>query len=259
MQPANNITATTAAIIINNYKHIAYQKLGVAPAAWQASNGFKHNQVILHKVYLYYQQMALAEPKFIWMGLARLTGGQVLWGMGNLVKIAKDPCAITIHIVQIAIDIFDKLAWQHELYLHKPALLLHVLEAWEHNATSTYKFTDIWYKIAYGTENEIATANYNLLHNEQLNTVQNHYDIIRQDAYSRKFLLLTRFTMRNIHPYHKYFIVTVPFKDVTIFKYRWQWINAPNGMWASWIAIGEKERLRLISLSNLQIIKHEWQ
>jgi hypothetical protein len=96
------------------------------------------------------------------------------------------------------------------------------------------------------------------LHNEQLATIQKHYDLIRKDNYSRVFLFLTRFTMRNIHPYHRRFIIDVPFKDVTRFKHRWQWISKENGMWPTWISLSEEERTRLVKLSNDEVVNHLW-
>jgi hypothetical protein len=241
----------------NKYTMLAYTNADIAETTWQPQLGFKANEAILLKVYIYYQQLYLKAPdKFLWLGLARLTGGQVLWGMRRLCGIAKDPCAITQHIVQIAKDIFDELAWQHEMFLQEPTVLIQYLKTIEKN--KKYLPSDIWNNIFTGDATAIANANMQQLHNEQFSTVQHHYDAIRLDNYSRKYLLLTRFVMRNIHPYHNRFIVAVPFKDVTLFKYRWQWISAANGMWPTWIALGQAERTRLIALSNNDVISHNW-
>jgi hypothetical protein len=243
----------------NKYTAIANQNAGIDAAQWLPNNGYLHNEEIMYKVYSYYQSLYLKAPnKFLWLGLARLTGGQVLWGMNRLVKIAKDPCAITVNIVAIAKEIFEELAWQHEMYLLEPDMLIEYLKTLENK--KQFNPANIWESI-HSTTNAaiIAEANRNQLHNEQLSTVQPHYEIIRQDSYSKKFLWLTRFTMRNIHPYHKRFIVEVPFKDVTVFAYRWQWISHAKGMWASWVATGEAERTRLVRLSNEAVIQHDWQ
>jgi hypothetical protein len=239
------------------YTALAYQNANIEAANWQPQLGFMANEALLLKVYTYYQQLYLKAPdKFLWLGLARLTGGQVLWGMRRLCKLTKDPCAITQHIVHIAKDIFDELAWQHEMYLQDPLALIKYLHTIA--CTKTYKPAVIWHQVFTGNNSQIAIANMQQLHNEQLSTVQHHYEQIRQDAYSKKYLLLTRFVMRNIHPYHIRFIWAVPFKDVTQFKYRWQWIAAPKGMWATWVAISQAERTRLVSLNNEAVIAHKW-
>jgi hypothetical protein len=243
---------------IITYQQKAYDRLGVSSQNFKPELGYLANQHNMNLMYLYYQQMALLEPKFLWMALARLTGGQVLWGMNRLVKIAKDPCILTIHIVQIAKDIFEKMAWQHELYITDYELLIITLAENEKVEQSSFSYKKIWETIKNGNAIEIAEANKELLFNEQNNTVQKHYDIIRQDAYSRKFLWLTRFTMRCIHPYHNRFIIDVPIKDVTEFRYRWHWISHTKGMWNSWKNLNDAERKRLIALPNDKIMNHDW-
>jgi hypothetical protein len=244
---------------IQQYKQKAYTRLGVLPQDMNPQLGFLANEQTLHKMYLYYQQLFLAEPSFLWIGLARMTGGQVMWGMQRFVRIAKDPCAMSEHIVQIAKDIFEKMAWQHELFLDDADLLIRINTELEKTEKPSYSFAQIWYSIKHGTAQEIAEANLHLLYNEQNNTVQKHYDLIRQDAYSKKYLWLTRFTMRCIHPYHRRFIVDVPLKDVTLFQHRWQWISHARGMWPTWCALTAQERRRLVALDNAKIMAHDWQ
>ena len=89
------------------YLQQAYQRAGISAMQWQPSLGFRANEEILHQVYRYYQAVYQEKPdKFLWAGLARLTGGQVLFGMQNAVKIARDPCVLTQEIVAVAKDIF---------------------------------------------------------------------------------------------------------------------------------------------------------
>jgi hypothetical protein len=243
---------------IADYTAVAYKHANINPQTFNPLNGYTINYDTMHLFYIYYQNMFLQQPKFLWMGLARLTGGQVLWGMNNFVKIAKDPCAMTINIVQIAKEIFEKMAWQHELYLADYDLLINTVTTWEADEKPSFSYAAIWQAIKNGNALDVAVANKELLFNEQNNTVQAHYEVIRADAYSSKYLWLTRFTMRKIHPYHNRFIVDVPIKDVTKMKYRWYWINKKNGMWDTWVAVSNAERIRLVALPNEQIINHAW-
>jgi hypothetical protein len=238
---------------------IAYQHAGIVESDWQPLNGYIANRIVMNKLYYYYQQLYFKNPDhFLWCGLARLTGGQVLYGMDNLIKICKDPSAITIHITAIAKDIFDAMAWQHELFIADPLLLLSLCKQLDRVKPATHAYQNCWETILNNTEEDIAKGNKMLLENEQHNTVQPHYEEIRKDAYSVRYFRFTRFVMRNIHPYHKRFIFSVPFKDVTVFKYRWQWIEGEKGMWHTWCLLSQRERDRLVGLSNEQIKEHRW-
>jgi len=242
--------------IVEYYIQKAYQRAKIKQQDFIPSLGYKANLQIMHQLYYYYQEMYLLDPRFLWMGLARLTGGQVLWGMTNLIKIAKDPCVMSIGIVQIAKDIFEKMAWQHELFLGNYPLLIAVLKNMDFQPRPSFSFAEIWQDIKNGKPYQVANANLSLLFNEQNYTIQHHYEIIRADNYSRKYLFLTRFTMRQIHPYHHRFIADVPLKDVTLMRYRWQWISHKNGMWNTWVNLPEAERTRLIQLNNQEIRSH---
>ncbi|HAD13343.1 MAG TPA: hypothetical protein DCF33_13010 [Saprospirales bacterium] len=97
-----------------------------------------------------------------------------------------------------------------------------------------------------------------LLKNEQECTIQPHYERIREDSYANRFFRFTRFVMRNIHPYHRRFILEFPLGDVTRFEDRWKWITHPAGMWPRWVHLPRQERERLVALLNLQVISHQW-
>jgi hypothetical protein len=235
---------------------ISYRNAGIDPDTWQADKGYRANRVILDKLYYYYQQLYFKSPdKFLWAGLARLTGGQVLYGMDNLVRIAKDPCALTVNITGVAKAIFENMAWQHELFLSDPVLLLEACRQLDTTHTPQYKYEDCWTTIMNGSAGE---GNKMLLKNEQFNTIQTYYDKIRMDAYSKRYFWFTRFVMRNIHPYHTRFIFRFPLKDVTLFEHRWQWIEGNKGMWATWVNCDRTERDRLVGLSNENVIAHKW-
>ena len=211
----------------------------------------------MEQLYRYYQQLYFrGEGNFLWAGLARMTGGQVLYGMRNIVKLAKDPCALTVHITGVARAIFEHMAWQHEVYLDDPSLLIETCTAL--NATVEYPYADCWKMILTGNGTAIAEGNRMLLRNEQLNTIQPYYELIRNDAYSARYFWLTRFVMRQIHPHHRRFIFYHPFGDVTRFPDRWKWIEGERGMWATWIACGRKERDRLVALPNEEVVAHRW-
>ncbi len=241
------------------YQNIAYQHLGIAPADWQPQWGFRANEPILQRLYQYYQQLYQQSPEqFLWAGLARLTGGQVLFGMRNAVKIAKDPCVLTQEIVAVAKDIFDNLAWQHELFLADKNMLGVVCAAMDQQQTHTHQYTDCWEKIGSGPYESICAGNKMLLENEQRNTIQPHYETIRKDRYANRYFRFTRFAMRNIHPHHRRFILDRPFGDVTRFEDRWQWIGHTRGMWASWVGLAQTERDRLVALSNEDVVAHQW-
>jgi hypothetical protein len=241
------------------YTAIAYQRLGISEADWKPELGFKASEAILDKLYHYYQAVYLLQPdKFYWAGLARLTGGQVLYGMRNLTKIAKDPSVITQEIMATAKDIFDSIAWQHELFLADKDLLLLTCMTIDAVQQHTYSYYECWKLIFSDDDALVAKGNEMLLHNEQLDTIQKHYNQIKTDAYSRRYFWFTRFVMRCIHPYHSRFILQFPFGDVTRFADRWKWISNKKGMWPSWIAISREEKIRLVSLSNESVTRHRW-
>ncbi len=242
-----------------NYTDIAYKRLGIKETDWQPQLGFKQSKVILEKLYNYYQAIYLLQPtKFYWAGLARLTGGQVLYGMSNLVKIAKDPCALTQHMMMAAKDIFDSIAWQHELFMVDADLLLATCKEIDEAENHTYKYFQCWQNILSKDKSLVAKGNEMLLHNEQLNTIQKHYEEIKKDSYSKKYFWFTSFVMRCIHPYHPRFIFQYPFRNFTVFDDRWKWITNKKGMWPCWINISTEEKIRLVSLSNENVIKHRW-
>jgi hypothetical protein len=245
--------------IRQKYTRKAYFRLGIRAENWRTELGFKANLPILEALYYAYQSYYFDSPnRFLWAGLARLTGGQVLFGMGNLTKIIKDPCVLSQEIVAIAKDIYDNLAWQHELFLDDPNLLISVCEQLDKMEPATHKFADCWRLIGKNDVNSIALGNRMLLENEQHNTVQPHYERIKLDNYSRPFFWFTRFAMRNIHPYHPWFFVDLPFRDVTVFENRWQWISQEKGMWQTWAALKRKERDRLVGLTNESVKNHKW-
>jgi hypothetical protein len=245
--------------IITQYRRKAYARLGINEKHWHPHLGYKSNAAILYQLYYYYREVYRQQPgKFLWMGLARLTGGQVIYGMRNVIKIAKDPCVLTQQIMQMAKDIFDDIAWQHELFLDSPEQLIKTSACLDKQQPTTHSFEQIWKMITNENPTLISAANCMLLENEQFNTIQHRYEIIRKDNYSRKNLWLTRFVMRNIHPYHKRFFFDLPFRDVTLFPYRWQWISHEQGMWNTWSKLSLQERTRLVLLDNEAVIYHRW-
>ncbi|MFN0034707.1 MAG: hypothetical protein ACKVUS_06560 [Saprospiraceae bacterium] len=242
-----------------HYLDLAYQRAGIEAAAWLPERGFRANEAILNKVYRYYQAVYFENPdKFLWAGLARLTGGQVLFGMGNAVKIARDPCVLTQEIVAVAKDIFESLAWQHELFLRDPEQLILVCRKLETNRLHSHPYAGCWQNLLSHDYEKICLGNKMLLENEQRNTIQPHYEIIRKDGYANRYFRFTRFVMRNIHPHHRRFIFDFPLSDVTRFDDRWQWISHANGMWPTWVGLPQKERDRLVALSNEDVVAHNW-
>jgi hypothetical protein len=245
--------------IKDKFTVIAYQRMGVREADWKPELGFKGSAAILQKLYYYYQAIYLLQPdKFFWAGLARLTGGQVLYGMQNLTRIVKDPSVITQEIMGTAKDIFDSIAWQHELFLADKELLLQTCLAIDTIENHTYSYYECWKLVLTDDPVMIAKGNEMLLHNEQSDTIQKHYDKIKTDPYSRRYFWFTRFVMRCIHPYHPRFILQYPFKDVTRFADRWKWIINEKGMWHTWTALPATEKIRLVSLNNDCVTNHRW-
>ena len=241
------------------YLDKAYQRLGVDPADWQPILGFRANEQVLDSLYRYYQQIYQADPaRLLWAGLARLTGGQVLFGMRNVVKIARDPCVLTQEIMAVAKDIFENLAWQHELFLVDRDRLAAACAVMDQRQVHPYPYADCWKLIGSNAYESICTGNRMLLENEQHGTIQPHYETIRKDRYANRYFRWTRFVMRNLHPYHRRFIVDCPFGDVTRFQDRWQWIGHDRGMWASWVGLEQAERDRLVALSNEAVVGHHW-
>ena len=241
------------------YTKKAYVRMGIAATDWKPALGYRYNREIMDQLYYYYQQVYLLKPEaFYWMGLARLTGGQVLWGMDHLVAIVKDPCVLTQKIVEAAKDIFENLAWQHELFLDDPQQLIQAVMLQDCTKKETYLYQQCWQLIWHNTDESIAEGNGMLLYNEQYNSIQPHYNAIKMDTYSKKYFWFTRFIMRCIHPYHHRFILDQPWKDVTDFAPRWQWISHDKGMWKTWVATPISEKIRLIQLPNEAIMAHRW-
>jgi hypothetical protein len=237
----------------------AYISAGINAAEWKPELGYRHNRAILDKLYYYYQSLYLKNPQqFLWAGLARLTGGQVLFGMENLTRIAKDPCVLTQQIMAVAKDIFEGLAWQHELFLEDKTALMLMCSRLDEAAPATHAYTSCWELIDKGDPASIAFGNKMLLRNEQQNTIQPHYDTIKKDPYSARYFWFTRFVMRNIHPYHRRFILSLPLGDVTQIQYRWRWIDGARGMWQTWCNLPQAERDRLVALDNETVIYHRW-
>ncbi len=243
----------------NHYLHVAYQRANIEAESWQPALGFRANEQILHRVYRYYQAVYFEKPEqFLWAGLARLTGGQVLFGMSNAVKIARDPCVLTQEIVAVAKDIFESLAWQHELFLHDPKQLLAVCKTLESKILHSHPYAECWEKLLSEKTEDIRFGNQMLLENEQRHTIQPHYETIRADAYANRYFRFTRFAMRNIHPHHRRFIFDFPLGDVTRFDGRWRWISHPKGMWPTWVGLSRTERDRLVALPNEDVVRHRW-
>ena len=144
------------------------------------------------------------------------------------------------------------------MFLADSDLLIEVCETLDKTECGAHSFADCWRLIAQNDAKSIALGNKMLLENEQRNTVQPHYERIKLDNYSRFFFAFTRFVMRNIHPYHHWFFVDLPFKDVTVFENRWRWITHEKGMWQTWTEITSKEQGRLVGLSNEAIVTHNW-
>jgi hypothetical protein len=243
-----------------HYTAKAEQRLGYAFDDWRPELGFRKNKTIMDAVYYAYQSLYRERPNaFLWAGLARLTGGQVLFGMNNLVRIARDPSVFTCEIVAIAKDIYFNLAWQHESYLDNPALLIEVCRELDAKRTHNHAYADCWTNIQSGQPERIALGNRMLLENEQHNTVQPHYEVIRKDPYSARFFWFTRFVLRNIHPYHRRFVFDQGLSDVTEFKHRWRWIaRANDGMWDRWVGVPLERRMALVALDNERLIRHQW-
>lgn len=237
----------------------AYERAGVRAEHWDPSRGFSANALILNQIYRYYQAIYFENPdRFLWAGLARLTGGQVLYGMQNAVKIARDPCVLTQEIVAVAKDIFESLAWQHELFLDDPEQLIEVCNQLSVTHLSLHPYSDCWRLLQSEDSSKIAQGNKMLLENEQKHTIQPHYETIRKDPYANRYFRFTRFVMRNIHPHHRRFIFDVPLGDVTRFEDRWRWISHKKGMWPTWVGLNRKERDRLVALSNEDVVAHHW-
>ncbi len=247
---------TSQPAIAASYIARSYTNAGIDAAAWHPSAGFRANRLILERLYYYYQELYFKNPSaFLWAGLARLTGGQVLYGMQNLTRIAKDPCVLTQEIMAVAKDIFESLAWQHELYLDDRQTLYAICAQTDAATPQPHPYTACWQTI---DACNISGGNKMLLHNEQFNTIQPHYNLIKKDAYSARYFWFTRFVMRQIHPHHRRFIFSVPLGDVTVFKDRWQWIEGASGMWHTWAALPQAERDRLVGLSNEAVVGHHW-
>jgi hypothetical protein len=247
--------------IRRQYHDQACRRAAIDPALWNPALGFQANRLMLHNLYYYYQKVYFENPAcFLWAGLARLTGGQVLYGLGNAVKIARDPCVLTQEIVAVARDIFENLAWQHEAFLDDPDLLVSVWQERERRQLNGHRhsYAASWKLVGSADYATVCTGNEMLFENEQRDTIQPHYETIRRDPYANRYFRFTRLVMRQIHPHHRRFIFDLPWGDVTRFPDRWRWISHPTGMWPAWTGLKQSERDRLVGLSNEAVIGHRW-
>src|SRR5262249_36144446 len=98
---------------------------------------------------------------------------------------------------------------------------------------------------------------------------QPHYDAILKTSEAWIFERTSALT-RNIHPYHRDFILVIPLGNIGVAADRWAWITeSPHGMWPKWAErhpewgrvdkMPESERIRLVQLDlERELIPQRW-
>ncbi len=230
-----------------------------ANGSWIPEEGFHKNRRLIVGVYDYYRDLYLERPaEFLWAGLGRMAGGVVVGGLDNERDLS-DP-ALQVIMVRIGKDIFHDLAWQHEAYLAEGEKILEY--AAMHDRHVQYAFYDqtgavgyahvaprksyreAWEKIISGVPASVAEGNRDLLENEQWSVVQPQYDHMRTLSGAG----FARPMTGNVHPYHRAFIEDFPTGEPLVALDRWAWITREPGMWSNWLAAGEDEQTRLVSI-----------
>lgn len=187
------------------------------------------------KIYLTYAQYYAMDSRLLWAGAASLVGVQAIPGIKNLDR------AISVHeiftqssylrgarhqLVSMAQDIFEDLAWQHEVWLAYPTSEMSLTELRAHvdqNNIPSYVFFRGWCRLAHAqSAGDITAANIELLRYEQQQVIQQRYDVVGADALMSTAL---NFLVEPPFPGPRGFRSVVPGGDLTNFNDRWQWMQ----------------------------------
>lgn len=199
------------------WREIAYWRAGIDGGAWDPSKGLLANDKIVQAVYQYYGDLFLQHPELQWAGMANLVGPMFYGGwqdlytlrhvgddseraqyISELLGLPKLPGPVydALDLTNLPLNaagrlgeeelgwyekkflvmqkgIFDDLAWQHEAYSMGGIGLMRDLAQQgqlEHDPLQS------WEQIASG---DLAGGNEGLLHREQHDVIQGHYDEMR--------------------------------------------------------------------------------
>ncbi len=85
---------------------------------WNVSRGLRANEKMVRRVYRYYEELYFTDNRLLWAGAAKLAGGPVYAGMQDTHDlIAQGAETVSHRLLQMQKEIFNDLAWQHELFL----------------------------------------------------------------------------------------------------------------------------------------------
>ena len=226
----------------------ALERAGINPAQWNPSRGFGENRQNVERVYALYANLYSNHTELQWSGMAKLAGGVVYGGLqqidtneeraitGGGILSAINP-ALGISTTTVALselnfmegklltmqkEIFTDLAWQHIAYTEGGIKALE--SAYQRNEI-TEDNLNAWRDIASGNENRILRGNKWLLHREQFDILQKHYNDIRSrpgtgGIFSTALSQLAESPIPKGHSFS-----SSVGGDITVFADRWKWVE----------------------------------
>ena len=237
------------------YSQRAMDAAGIDPAQWDPSRGFQANRENVERVYQYYTDLYNAHPELRWAGMGKLAGGTVMGGLeiAEAAKIGGMVAGVPIapgeaeylqqELMGIQKDIFNDLAWQHQLYAEEgiDGIRMAAGEG-EIDATTL----QAWEDIASGDESRIWAGNTQLLYREQHDIIQPSYDRIQQRIDGPLMASFSSWLAESPVPGGQRFTDVEGFGgNVMSFDDRWNWIA--NDMLPAYQALPVADRDRLIN------------
>ena len=218
-------------------------------------------------MYAFYANLYNQKSELKWAAMAKLAGGEVFRGLGELEKQIKlnelamkhaggDFGSVALlsvvnsktgdileKLIGMQKDIFLDLTWQHQAYLETG---LPALEAANRRGELSNELLAAWRGISSGNTESINSGNYALLKREQLEILQKQYDIIKN--YRDFDKIPKEMSERTLSPIPggKSFNDVVSGGDITIFADRWKWIT--TDMIPTFERLSPSELKRLVNL-----------
>jgi hypothetical protein len=231
------------------WQQFLLDKLGVTKDDVAGYDRFTpHNQDVMKKFYGYYESIYKQNPDLLWAGMAKLAGNVVYDGLRQTASLRNTfagpgielaASGVERELMQMNLEIFMDLGWQHEAYMAKGIAGIRAagetgqnLRAWEYIDAG----------IDAGIPGAIAKGNEMLLYREQSLIVRRGYAALQSQNMTKIMSALTISPIPGVKP----FAEAVPGGNIANFADRWKWIQ--NDMWPAFRDMNEGVRARLISL-----------
>ena len=203
----------------------------------------------MRSIYVYYQSVFEKNPDLLWAGMAKLAGRAVWTGCEDIQKygfgISFWKMALRLaneierQLLQMNLEVFMDMAWQHEAFLTKGYA---ELEARYQAGELRKENLEAWYYIAGGIESDIQSAVN--LGNEMLLLC------VSMQILDRGYRVLSGLNMGKIMgamskspvPGGRSFSQAVPGGNLCDFNDRWKWISTE--MIPNWLKMDSKDRLK---------------